>query len=138
MSQPLINGRAYDYTQITVVILSVPVAGISAINYVTEQEKTNNFGTGNQPVSRGRGAKDTTGSLEMSQNDVEAIRDAAPNGSLLDIPPFDIVMVFGNIQKPVTHVVKNVEFSNEGVETTQGDTDIRRTFDFTASHVKYR
>lgn len=135
---PLINGRAYDYTQITAVVLGVPLAGISAINYVTEQEKKNNFGTGNQPVSRGRGPKDPTASMEISMNDVEAIRDVAPNGDLLDIPPFDIVIVFGNIQKPVTHVLKNAEFSNDGVETTQGDTDIKRTFDLTPSHIKYR
>ena len=135
---PLINGRAYDYTQITAVVLGVPLAGISAINYVTTQDKTNNFGTGNQPVSRGRGAKDTVGSLELSMNETEAIRNAIANGDLLDIPPFDIVMVFGNIQNPVTHVLKNVEFSNDGVDTTQGDTDIRRTFDMTISHIKYR
>lgn len=135
---PLINGRAYDYTQITAVVLGVPLAAISAISYVTTQDKTNNFGTGNQPVSRGRGAKDTTGSLEISMNDTEAIRDAVANGDLLDIPPFDIVIVFGNIQKPVTHVLKNVEFSNDGVESTQGDTDLKRTFDITVSHIKYR
>ena len=135
---PLVNGRAYDYTQIIAVVLGVPLAGISAINYVTEQEKKNNFGTGNVAVSRGRGPKDPTASMEISMNDIEAIRDVAPNGDLLDIPPFDIVVVFGNIQKPVTHVLKNVEFSNDGVETTQGDTDIKRTFDLTPSHIKYR
>lgn len=138
MSVPLVNGRAYDYTEITIVILGVPLAGISSITYVTEQEKTNNFGTGNQPVSRGRGAKEPSGSLEISMNDVESMRDVAPNGDLLDIPPFDIVVVFGNIQKIVTHTLKNVEFQNDGVETTQGDTDVRRTFDIMPSHVKYR
>ena len=138
MSVPLINGRAYDYTQIEAVVLGVSLAGISAINYTEEQEKVNNFGTGNRPVSRGHGAIDSSGSLDISMNEVEALRDAAPNGSLLQIPAFDVVVVFGNPQKPVTHVLKNVGFLNDGMESTQGDTDITRTFDIVISHVKYR
>lgn len=138
MSVVLVNGRAYDYTQITAIVLGVPLAGISSITYIEEQEKANNFGTGNRPVSRGRSAIDASGSLEISMNDVEALRDAAPNGSLVQIPSFDIVLVFGNPQKPVTHILKNVEFTNDGVETTQADTDVKRTFDIIMSHVKYR
>jgi hypothetical protein len=138
MSVPLINGRAYDFTQITAIVLGVPLSGISSITYIEEQEKTNNMGIGNRPVSRGKGPIDASGSIEISMNDVEALRDAAPNGSLLQIPTFDIVLVFGNPQKPVTHILKNVEFMNDGVESTQGDTDLRRTFDIIMSHVKYR
>ena len=138
MAVPLINGRAYDYTQITAIVLGVPLAGITSINYTEEQEKTNNMGAGNRPVSRGKGAIDASGSIDISMNDVEAVRDAAPSGSLLQIPMFDIVVVFGNPQKPVTHVLKNVEFTSDGVESTQGDTDITRTFDIVISNVKYR
>jgi hypothetical protein len=135
---PLINGRAYDYTQIEAVVLGVPLSGINSINYTEEQDKTNNMGTGNRPVSRGKGPIDSSGSLDISMNDVEALRDAAPNGSLLQIPMFDIVIVFGNPQKPVVHVLKNVEFTTDGVESTTGDTDITRTFDIVISNVKYR
>jgi hypothetical protein len=138
MSVPLINGRAYDFVQITAVVLGVPLPSISNVNYLEEQEKTNNFGTGNRPVSRGQGPIDSSGSFDISMNDIEALRDAAPNGSLLQIPAFDIVVVYGNPQKPVTHVLKNVEFTNDGVEAAQGDTDIKRTFDVVISHIKYR
>ena len=138
MAIPLINGRAYDFTQITVALLGVPTLGISSLNYTEEQEKVNNFGTGNRPVSRGQGPIDSSGSIEISMNDVEALRDAAPDGSLLKIPPFDITVVFGNPQKPVVHVLKNVEFTNDGVESTQGDTDLKRTFDIVISNIKYR
>jgi hypothetical protein len=53
---PLINGTAYDFSQIIVTILGVPVASVSSIEYSEEQEKTNNYGAGNRPVSRGQGA----------------------------------------------------------------------------------
>ena len=55
-----------------------------------------------------------------------------------EIPPFEITIVYLNLQKVVTHKLKNVEFTNDGVETSQGDTDIRRTFDIVMSDVKYR
>jgi hypothetical protein len=138
MAVPLINGEAYSYVQITAVVLGVPLPSITSINYIEEQEKANNPGMGNRPVSRGRSMIDASGSVDISMNDIEAIRDVAPSGSLLQIPPFDIVLVFGNPQKPVTHVLKNVEFTNDGVETTQGDTDVKRTFDIIMSHIKYR
>lgn len=138
MSIPLVNGRAYSYVDITFVALSVPLPSVSAINYTQEQPKENHHGTGNNPVSRGRGPKNATASFDISMNDVEALRNAAPNGDLLDIPPFDIVVVFGNPQSPVTHIIKNFEFSDDGVETSTGDTDIKRTFSGTPSHIKYR
>jgi hypothetical protein len=138
MATPLINGRAYDYAQIQVTILGVPVAGVSAISYSQEQEKVNNFGAGSNPVSRGHGTIDTSASITISMNDVEAIRDVAPNGSLLAIPAFDVSVTFLNAQKVVTHVIKNCEFTNDGMEATQGDTNIERAFDLVASHIVYR
>ena len=137
MPEPLINGKAYDYADIQLSILSAQLNGITEINYTSEQEKANNFGTGIYPVSRGHGSRDCSGSLGLNMNEVEALRDAAPARDLLNLPAFDIVVVFGNVQAPQTHVVKNVEFKNDGVETSQGDTAINRVFDYVASHVVY-
>ncbi len=135
---PLINGRAYDFTQIVVKILGAPVASVSAISYTEEQAKENNFGAGSRPVSRGQGAINASASITMSMNDVEAIRDVALNGSLLNVLPFDIEVSYLNAQKVVTHVLKNCEFTNDGVEASQDDKDITRSFDLVVSHIKYR
>ena len=140
MAKPLINGRAYDFTEIIVSMLGAPVVGVKAITYTEEQDKTNNFGQGNRPISRGQGAIDASASIEISMNDIEAIRDtvALQGGSLLAIPAFDITVTYLNEQKVVTHILKNCEFINDGVETTQGDTDVVRTFDLVVSDIKYR
>ena len=138
MAEPLINGRAYDYVDIQVSILGAEINGVTEINYTSEQEKTNNFGTGVFPTSRGRASRNSSGSIGLSMNEVEALREVAPLGNLLDIPSFDIVIVFGNVQAPRTHVVKNVEFTDDGVETSQGDASVNRVFSFVASHVLYR
>lgn len=138
MAEALINGQAYDFTNIQVNIMGVNVVGVSAINYSTTQEKTNNFGTGNEAVSRGKGAKEPSGNFELSMNDVENIRDAAPNRDLLDLPAFDIVLIYNNTGNPVrNHVLENVEFASDGVDTSLGDTDIRFTFDIAIGKVRY-
>ncbi len=135
---PLINGRAYDFTQILVKILGAPVASVSAISYTEEQTKENNFGAGSRPVSRGQGAINASGSITLSMNDIEAIRDVALDGSLLKIEPFDIQVSFLNAQKVVTHVLKNCEFTDDGTEASQDDKDIKRSYNLVISHIKYR
>lgn len=135
---PLINGRAYDFTQILVKILGAPVASVSAISYTEEQTKENNFGAGSRPVSRGKGAINASGSITLSMNDIEALRDVALGGSLLKIEPFDIQVSFLNAQKVVTHVLKNCEFLDDGTETSQDDKDIKRSYNLVISHIKYR
>ena len=138
MAAPLVNGQAFSYVQITPLFLGVPLVSMSSITYEEVQEKVNNMGTGNRPVSRGRGAIDASGSIELSMNDIEAMREVAPEGSLLLLPASDFVLVFGNPQNVQTHVLKNLEFTNDGGTGTQGDTDLKLTLNFVISNVQYR
>lgn len=138
MAAPLVNGIAFDYVQIVPLFLGVPLVSMTSINYEEIQEKVNNMGTGNRPVSRGRGAIDASGSMELSMNDIEAMREVAPDGSLLFIPSSDFILVFGNPQNVQTHVLKNLEFTNDGGSGTVGDTDLKFTLNFVISHVIYR
>jgi len=140
MAKELINGRAYDFSQIQATVLGVPLQSINEINYVTTQEKTNNMGAGVNPVSRGHAGKEPEASIGISMNDVEALRDVAQDGDLLNLPTFDIVITFLHPEsaRVITHVLKNAEFTDDGVEGAQGDTDLNRTFALTISHVKYR
>lgn len=138
MAAPLVNGIAFDFVQIVPLFLGVPLVSMTSINYEEIQEKVNNMGTGNRPVSRGRGAIDASGSMELSMNDIEAMREVAPDGSLLFIPASDFILVFGNPQNIQTHVLKNLEFTNDGGAGTVGDTDLKFTLNFVISHVIYR
>lgn len=138
MAAPLVNGQAFSYVQITPLFLGVPLVSMSSITYEEVQEKVNNFGTGNRPISRGRGTIEATGSMELSMNDIEAMREVATDGSLLAIPASDFVLVFGNPQNVQTHILKNLEFTNDGGTGTVGDTDLKLTLNFVISHVQYR
>jgi len=137
MAQNLVNGRSYSYVDIKFNILGVEVPSVSSINYTGSQEKTNNKGASNEPVSRGKGAKDYEGSFDLSMNDIEALRDVAPFRDLLDLAAFDIVIVFGHPDNVRTHVLKNVEFTDDGVEAADGDTDIKRTFAVIIGKINY-
>lgn len=134
----LINGKAYSYVDITATALGGAFPGMKTIDYEVIQEKPNNWGTSVEPVSRGKGKKDPSGSLQLSMNDIEALRDAAPNGSLLDIPMFNLILVFGNPQKPVTHILENLEFTNDGGSGSEDDTDLVFTLNFVFSKLKTR
>lgn len=133
----LINGEAYDFTKIVVNILGLPISGISAVNYTQEQTKENVFGAGVLPVARGRGEKNAGGSIDLQMNEVERLRGAAPDGGLTSIPPFDITVTYLVTGKVKVHTLKNCEFTNDGVEASQGDTSISRSFDLVMSHVLY-
>jgi hypothetical protein len=135
---PLINGRAYSYVDVIVKIAGVPTPSVSKISYTEEQQKENSYGTGSRPVARGAGKIEAKASLEISMNDIEAMRDVSPNGSLLKLPPFDIEVHFLNEQKVVTHTIKNCEFTNDGVEAGTDDKDIKKSFDLIPSHILYR
>ena len=136
-AQVLVNGKAYSYVQLVIGYLGVALNGVTSIDYEETQEKTNNYANGEYAVSRGYGKVETTGTIELSMNVIEALRDAAPDRSLLKIPSSDMVLTFGNSQKVVTHVLKNMEFTTDGGGGADGDTDLRKSLGIIFSHVQY-
>lgn len=136
MAAPLVNGIAHDFTQLVPLYLGVPLNSLTNIDYDIPQEKVNNMGVGPNAVSRGRGAIDPTGSMELSMTDIEAMRAVSPDGLMVSIPMNDFVLVFGNPQFPTTHVLKNLEFSNDGISASTGDTDLKKTLNFTFSNLE--
>lgn len=118
---PLINGQNYSWSDISVVLLGVPVVGITAITYKESQEKVNNYGAGDQPISRGRKNKVyTNGSLTLYVDELQAILQTAPNKDILNIPPFTIIVLFGSSK----HVLKNCEFTEDPFDSKSGDSAI--------------
>lgn len=139
MSQPLINGQAYAWSQIKCNILGLQIQGISSINYNENQEMQDNYGAGNRPVSRGYGKIETTASVTLHMEEIEALQGASTTGRLQDIPEFDIVISYlpenGNI---VNHTLKNVRFKSNGREISEGDMMIESELELQVSHIKWR
>jgi hypothetical protein len=137
--QPLINGKAYTWSQIDVNILGVSVTGITAISYSDSQEMEDNYGAGNRPVSRGYGAKESEGSITLYAEEVEALQDAEETGDIMDIPEFDIVVSYlpeGGVIRQ--HTLHNCRFKGNGRDTSQGDTSIPVEIELQVSHITWK
>ncbi|MGN7818782.1 hypothetical protein ACTJJB_01560 [Chitinophaga sp. 22536] len=121
----LINGVNYSWADIKLVLFGVPVIGITKISYKNKQTKTNNYGYGNQPVSRGYGQIEPEGSIDIYQDELRRIIAAAPNRDPLQIGMFDIPVIFGNsIANTSRDILRACEFTEEGVEAAQNDTKL--------------
>lgn len=57
MAAVLVNGVNWSWANLNNIAFGVPVIGILAINYKIKQNKENNYGVGNEPISRGYGNK---------------------------------------------------------------------------------
>lgn len=128
MSTPIINGINYSWANITFNLFGVPVIGITKIEYKSAQKKENNYGAGAQPVSRGYGNYEYTGSIEIYTDEWKRIIEASPNRDPLQIAPFNIEVVFaGRGLVAQKDVLKAVEFMENPLTANQGDTKLMVT-----------
>ena len=122
---PLINGVSYNYASIQFVLFGVPVVGITDIKYNSKQEKTNNYGAGYEPVSRGYGKKEYDGSIEVYQDEWKKVIAASPNRDPLSIPWFDITVTYGDsLANLTTDTLQAAEFLEDPFEAKTGDTKL--------------
>ena len=122
---PLINGTAYGWSSINFMLFGVPVAGIVSIEYKRKQSKTNNYGAGSEPVSRGYGRHEYEGSIEIYLDEWKKIIAAAPIRDPLAIGWFDIPVTYGNTVADATmDTLLAVEFLEDPFTAKEGDTKL--------------
>lgn len=122
---PLINGVSYSWSSISLVLFGVPVAGIKSIEFKRKQAKTNNYGAGQKPVSRGYGKIEFEGSIEIFLDEWKKVIAAAPYRDPLSIGWFDIPVLYGNSVADATKdTLKGVEFLEDPFNAKQGDTEL--------------
>lgn len=125
MGTPLINGTNYSWSNVSVNPFGTPLTGIVSINYKRKQTKTNNYGAGVEPVSRGYGQKEYDGDMEVYLDEWKAFIAASPNRDPLQIPPFDIPVTFNGTGVLTTKdVLRAVEFMEDPLESKSGDTKL--------------
>ena len=122
---PLVNGVAYGWANVSLVLFGVPIVGITKISYKRKQKKENNMGAGPYPVSRGYGNYEFEGSIELYQDELKRIIAASPDRDPLQIGMFDIQVTFGGSKVTAEKdVLRSCEFTEEGMEAAQGDTKL--------------
>lgn len=136
---PLINGKSYEWADIVVNILGVPVVGITAIEYAEMQAMENVYGAGAYPISRGYGKVEPTAKITMLMEEVEPLMAAAPLGRLNQIPEFDITVVYLDTNLVTRrHVLRNAKFKNNARVSAQGDVSIPVELELLISHVDWQ
>lgn len=136
---PLINGKSYEFADITCIVLGIPIVGITAIEYGEESETENIYATGRFPVSRGVGRVQPTAKVTMLMEEVMNIVSASPNGRIYDVPEFDIIVAFTDLSLiPVIHKIRNVKFKNNKISSSTGDTSVPIEMDLVISHIEWQ
>jgi hypothetical protein len=129
----LVNGTNYSWANVKMILFGIPVIGITKINYGKKQVKDNNYGFGSEPVSRGYGRIEYEASIEIYKDEWQRIIAAAPNNDPLNIAPFSIQVLYGNIPGqggvvlPHQDTLYNCEFLEDPMSTSEGDTKILLT-----------
>lgn len=135
---PLINGKSYEYADIIVNIMGVPIVGITSIDYEEKQGMENIYGAGRNPVSRGYGKIEPTAKITLLMEEVQAIQLVAPLGRIQDIPEFDISVIYVDAALiPVKHKLRNVRFMNNVRGSKSGDTSIPVEMELILSHIEW-
>lgn len=135
---PLINGKSYEWADIIVNVLNLPIVGITNIEYEEKQGMENIYGAGRFPVSRGYGKIEPTAKMTILMEELENIQSVAPLGRIQDIPEFDIVVMYVDSALVTRkHVLKNVRFMNNKRASSSGDTSIPVELELIISHIQY-
>lgn len=136
----LINGIEAGWSSVKLNILGASPNGVTAVNYEEKQEKKDNYGAGDKPVSRGYGNKEYSGSITLTSKEVDVIQAQLAKGqSIVDIEPFDIQVVYQpkGSKTFVRHTLLACEFMNNGRDVKQGDTVIEVKLDLIIGDINF-
>lgn len=94
-----INGRGYDWEDISVTLPSGEAVGITEIKYTDGQAKTAHYGRGAIPRAYGRGNYEASGSMVLDRDEWERLKKwlvDSGGGGIYDHAPFTIVVHYAN------------------------------------------
>lgn len=135
---PLVNGKSYEFADVSLNVLGADLVGCQAINYGETADIKNVYTTGRFATSRTYGQVTPTASITFLMEDVQSIMAVAPFGRIYEIPEFDIVVCYTDASLiPVKHVLKNVKFAKQEVDTKSGGGEIPMKLDLVISHIDW-
>lgn len=145
ITNPMVNGFQHGWSHIKVIIGTTTISTAQSITYSDNVGWENIYGAGNAPIGRGRSNYEATAKISMLKSDVDALIRAVKlefpdsiTNSLSDLLPFDIIVMYtadlgaGAIH---TDIIKNCQFMNTPVTSSQGDASITMDLDLICSHI---
>lgn len=137
-----INGREYEWADISIIVGGVPIIGFRAINYKRSREKEAMYAKGRKAHSIQSGNEAVTGSITFTQSQLEAL-ELATGGNVLEAK-VDIVVSYGaelnaaSVASAVTStdVIVGAEFTEYEKGMSQGDKFMEIPMPFLALDIK--
>lgn len=132
-------GRLSGWNSITVNLLARDLEGITALNYDDTVGKGNAYGAGKMPVGRTEQNYEAKASIEVLKEEVDGLQSSLPDGKRIqDIEPFDIIVQYEKPNGKLTvDIIRNAEFTNNGIEVKNGDGSISKKLDLIISHIDW-
>ena len=135
----------FAWKNITVIIEGRPIAGITDIEYDTEKELEEIYGAGDSPQFIGEGNKKYSGTIELLQNDYEALVEEAKKRGGDDVTDLEtsitiayIPQGLANLPKMVVDRVSGVKFSSDGKKMAQGDRFAKMSMPFVCLGIEHQ
>ncbi|SHH75099.1 hypothetical protein [Flavobacterium johnsoniae] len=132
-------GTMQGWNSITVNMLGRDVEGITQLKYTDTVTKENVKGGGLYPVGRSVTDYEAEASITLYKEEADALRASLPKGKRIqDIASFDITVDYAKPDGVITRDrIRNCEFTNDGVEVSQGDGTIATEYTLIVSHIEY-
>lgn len=133
----LINGRQYEFADLTLFLAGRDVTGFRGIKYTTTQEKEVLFGKGNRGLSIQRGNISNSGEITLTQSELETLK-ALGRGSVLNLS-LNAIICYGNPANGdalITDKIFGLQFTEEAKEFKQGDKWMDVTLPFICLDIK--
>ena len=139
MATQVFNTREYSWADVEIYMMGKLVTGARGVKYKVSREVEQIYGLGDKPRAHAYGNYSFEGELTLLQSELEALQEAVGAGTVLDIPPFDIVISYaprdgGPIK---TDIVKSAVFTEVEKGLKQGDKYQEITLPFKALDIQY-
>jgi hypothetical protein len=133
----VINGRQYEFADLTLITGGRDIIGFRGIKYTTKQEKEAIYGKGNKPISIQKGNVSHEGEITLVQSEYETLV-ALGEGSVLNLN-LNATLSYGNPTKGDVMIVDTIiglQFTEEAKELKQGDKFMEIKLPFVALDIK--
>jgi hypothetical protein len=134
-----INGRQYEFADLTLYLGGRDVTGFRGIKYTSKHEKEVLYGKGNRGMSIQKGNISHEGEISLTQSELETLK-ALGKGSVLGLS-LNAVVAYGNPAKGdvlITDKIIALQFTEEVKEIKQGDKFMEITLPFICLDIQYQ
>jgi hypothetical protein len=121
----MINGLAYDFESIKLMLPTGLTLGCESIDYSDEKGDEVITGTNGLPLGIGRGEYKGTCKLELQRLEYDKLNlFSAASGGFYNMPPIPVIASYGNSGQPPVTDTMLVHFTKRDFKGSKGDTSL--------------